>query len=53
MKEGFPMRHRDHLKEQMNDPEFEKEYKLLEPEFEHIRQTIFAKEEKQLNKSNK
>jgi len=42
------MRLKDHLKEQMNDPEFAKEYKALEPEFELVRQIIQAREEKHL-----
>ena len=40
------MRLKDHLKEQMKDPEFAKEYKALEPEFELVRQIIQAREEK-------
>ncbi len=42
------MRLKDHLKEQMKNPEFAKEYKELGPEFELVRQIIQAREERQL-----
>jgi predicted transcriptional regulator len=46
------MKFREHLKEQMNDPEFEKEYKNLGPEYELVRQIIQAREEKRLTQKD-
>lgn len=39
------MKFKDHLKEQLKDPEFKNEYKALEPEYEIIRQIILARKE--------
>jgi len=39
------MKLRDHLKEQLKDPEFRSEYEALEPEYEIIRQIILARNE--------
>ena len=39
------MKFRDHLKEQLKDPEFRSEYEALEPESEIIRQIILARKE--------
>ena len=39
------MKFRDHLKEQLKDPEFRSEYEALEPEYEIIRQIILARRE--------
>ncbi len=39
------MKFRDHLKEQLKDPEFRSEYEALEPEYEIIRQIIIARNE--------
>jgi len=39
------MKFRDHLKEQLKDPEFRNEYEALEPEYEIIRQLILARKE--------
>ena len=39
------MKFRDHLKEQLKDPEFRSEYEALEPEYEIIRQIILARKE--------
>ncbi len=39
------MKFKDHLKEQIKDPEFNNEYKALEPEYEIIRQIILARKE--------
>ncbi len=39
------MKSKDHLKEQLKDPEFKNEYKALEPEYEIIRQIILARKE--------
>jgi len=39
------MKVRDHLKEQLKDPEFRSEYEVLEPEYEIIRQIILARSE--------
>jgi len=36
---------RDHLKEQLKDPEFRGEYESFEPEYEIIRQIIIARKE--------
>lgn len=46
------MRFKDHLKEQLKDPEFEKEYKSLGPEYELVRQMIQAREEKKLTQKD-
>ena len=37
------MKFRDHLKEQLKDPDFRSEYEALEPEYEIIRQIILAR----------
>jgi len=34
------MNYKEHLKEQLKDPEFYKEYKALEPEYEIIKHII-------------
>jgi predicted transcriptional regulator len=39
------MKFKDHLKEQLKDPEFRSEYEALEPEYEIIRQIILARNE--------
>ena len=39
------MKFKDHLKEQLKDPEFRSEYEALEPEYEIIRQIIIARNE--------
>jgi hypothetical protein len=39
------MKLRDHLKEQLKDPDFRSEYEALEPEYEIIRQIILARKE--------
>ncbi len=39
------MKLKDHLKEQLKDPEFRSEYEALEPEYEIIRQIIIARRE--------
>jgi len=39
------MKLKDHLKEQLKDPEFRSEYEALEPEYEIIRQIILARKE--------
>ncbi len=39
------MKFRDHLKEELKDPEFKSEYEALEPEYEIIRQIILARKE--------
>lgn len=39
------MKLRDHLKEQLKDPEFRSEYEALEPEYEIVRQIILARKE--------
>ncbi len=39
------MKLKDHLKEQLKDPEFRREYEALEPEYEIIRQIILARKE--------
>ena len=42
------MKFREHLKEQLKDPAFAKEYKALEPEYNIIRQLIHARKEQNL-----
>lgn len=42
------MNYKEHLKEQLQNPEFEKEYKALAPEFEIVRQIIKARMEQNL-----
>ena len=37
------MKFKDHLKEQLKDPDFRSEYEALEPEYEIIRQIILAR----------
>ncbi len=39
------MKFKDHLKEQLKDPEFRSEYEALEPEYTIIRQIIRARSE--------
>jgi predicted transcriptional regulator len=39
------MKFKDHLKEQLKNPEFRREYETLEPEYEIIRQIIHARSE--------
>jgi predicted transcriptional regulator len=39
------MKFKDHIKEQLKDPEFRSEYEALEPEYEIIRQIIRARSE--------
>ena len=39
------MKFKDHLKEQLKDPDFRSEYEALEPEYEIIRQIILARNE--------
>ncbi len=39
------MKFKDHLKEQLKDPEFKNEYEALEPEYVIIRQIIKARRE--------
>lgn len=39
------MNFREHLNEQLKDPEFYKEYKALEPEYEIIKQILKARSE--------
>ena len=39
------MKFKNHLKEQLKDPEFKNEYKALEPEYEIIRNIILARKE--------
>lgn len=39
------MKFKDHLKEQLKDPDFRSEYEALEPEYEIIRQIILARKE--------
>jgi len=39
------MNFREHLDEQLKDPEFYKEYKALEPEYEIIKQILKARSE--------
>ena len=39
------MKFKDHLKEQLKDPEFRSEYEALQPEYEIIRQIIIARKE--------
>ena len=39
------MKFKDHLKEQLKDPEFRSEHEALEPEYEIIRQIILARNE--------
>ena len=46
------MKFRDHLKEQMKNPEFAKEYKELGPEYELVRQIIHAREEKRMTQKD-
>jgi len=42
------MNYKEHLKEQLKDPEFYKEYKALEPEYEIIKHIIRARSELKL-----
>ena len=42
------MNYKEHLKEQLKDPEFYKEYKALEPEYEIIKNIIRARSELKL-----
>ena len=42
------MSFRDDLKERLKDPEFAREYKALEPEYEIIRQIILSRVEQNL-----
>ncbi len=46
------MKFKEHLKEQLKDPEFENEYKNLGPEYELIRQMIQAREEKRMTQKD-
>ncbi len=39
------MKFKDHLEEQLKDPEFKSEYEALEPEYEIVRQIIKARSE--------
>ncbi len=39
------MKFKDHLKEQLKDPDFRSEYDALEPEYEIIKQIILARNE--------
>ena len=42
------MNFREHLNEQLKDPEFAKEYRALEPEYEIIKQIIKARSEQNI-----
>ena len=46
------MKFKEHLKEQLKDPEFENEYKNFGPEYELIKQMIQAREEKRMTQKD-
>lgn len=46
------MKFKDHLREQIKNPDFAKEYTALGPEYELVRQIIQAREEKSLTQED-
>lgn len=46
------MNFREHLNEELKDPEFRKEYELLAPQYEIIRQIISARAEQNITQKD-